>query len=115
MFHYARLTKDFEHSDVEGPEVFHFVALEGTDDWVEVQPGVPLAPEHEEAIREAVEDYLDETWSCDTCGATAGLSEDVTHDPDCEGGTVSGTVPMRITRRYLRLQGADFTTIGDDS
>lgn len=115
MFHYARLTQDFEHSEVEGPEVFHFVSVNGEDDWVEVQPREPLGPQHESLVRDLVREHTAEAWSCDGCGASGPMGESVQHEADCEGGEVSGTAPLRITRRFLRLQGADFVTIGDDS
>lgn len=112
-FHYARLTRDFENSDVDGPEVFHFVAIEGDDDWVEVQIEEPLRPEHEPELREMIEDHLSETVTCRECKAQAGSFDALEHDPDCtEEGEVSGFLPMRITRRFLRLQGADFVKIG---
>lgn len=118
MFHYARITKDYEASEVDGPEVFHFVAIEGTDDWIEVQPYEPLGPEHEDFIREKVRDHLAETVSCQECGASVtgdGVEfADLDHAPDCTGeGKVTGTLTMRITRRFLRLQGADFVEIGE--
>lgn len=112
MFHYARVTRDFENSEVEGPEVFHFVAIEGTDDWIEVQPDEPLQPWHEDGIRHLVEDHLSETLTCEGCGAQARTFDDIEHAPGCSEEPIRGFAPMRITRRFLRLQGADFMEIG---
>lgn len=110
-YHYARLTQDFEHSEVEGPEVFHFVALEGTNDWIEVHPNEPLQPAHESYVRKLVREHTTETFSCEACGAT-GDGFDLEHEvPGCDGA-VSGTAPIRITRRFLDRQGADFVEIG---
>lgn len=112
-FHYARITKDYQHSEVDGPEVFHFVAIEGDDDWVEVQPHEPLQPEHEPMIRETIRGYLVESVTCHDCGAESHGMDALEHEPGCEKVNVTGTLPMRITRRFLRLQGADFVEIGD--